>query len=448
MSKRLFQVVLFVALAVNTVAAPGVKEYKPGWNLFSREQDVQLGREAAQQVEQQMQVVRDQQLQSYVESIGRKLARSRHAGEFPYAFKVINDPSINAFALPGGPTYVHTGLIRAAENEAQLAGVMAHEIAHVALRHGTNQASKANLIQLPAMLAGAVVGNGSLLGQLAQVGIGLGAQSVLLKYSRDAEKQADLNGSLIMADAGYNPIEMARFFEKLAAQSGSRGSAFFSDHPDPGDRMRYVEEQVRALPRRDYTDTGSGNLAQIQSRLQGLPAPTQQRGRAAAQVGQGDPRPSGQFREFRNQAFAIQHPANWEVFGDQGGAAVTIAPRSGLLQDRSGNVGVAYGVMVSFYSGRGSRTDLRNDTNDLLGSLRQSNPGLQVSGGQKQTRVNGQPALVTNLSNQSPLGGREVNMLVTISRPEGLMYMIFIAPQQDYGQLQGVFEQMLRTVRF
>ena len=111
------------------------------------------------------------------------------ADEYPYSFKVVNDQSINAFALPGGPTFVNTGLIAAADNEAQLAGVMAHEISHVALRHGTNQASKANLIQLPAMLAGAVVGNGSMLGQLAQLGIGLGANSVLLKYSTKRRKR-------------------------------------------------------------------------------------------------------------------------------------------------------------------------------------------------------------------------------------------------------------------
>ena len=138
-----------------------------------------------------MPVVSDGQLQNYVERIGRKLVATGMAGDYPYSFKVVNDPSINAFALPGGPTFVNTGLLKSADNEAQVAGVMAHEISHVALRHGTNQASKANLIQLPAMLAGAVVGNGSMLGQLAQLGIGLGANSVLLKYSRNAESDAE-----------------------------------------------------------------------------------------------------------------------------------------------------------------------------------------------------------------------------------------------------------------
>lgn len=446
MSLRSSHLVIFFLVTVGAQAQP--TQLKPGWNLFSKEQDVQLGREASSQVEQQMPVVRDSTLQGYVEGIGRKLSESPKAGGYPYTFKVINDPSINAFALPGGPTYVHTGLLKAAENEAQLAGVMAHEIAHVALRHGTNQASKANLLQLPAMLAGAVVGNGSLLGQLAQVGVGLGLNSVLLKYSRDAEKQADLLGAQLMAEAGYNPIEMSRFFEKLAAQGGGGSSNFFSSHPDPGDRMKNVEQEVRKLPQRNYTTTGTGRLDDIQSRLGSLPAPPQRTGNSGV-VGQGDPRPSGGFREYRNNAFSISHPGNWEVFGDQGGGAVTIAPRSGLVQDRGGNVSVGYGTMLSVYSPHSQdRANLRRDTSDLIGQLRQSNPAMQASGGQKNARVGGSQGLVTTLYNQSPLGGREVDLLVTVARPEGLFYMIFIAPEQEFGKLQSVFEQMLRSVRF
>src|SRR5437879_3309064 len=154
-----------------------LQQFKPGFNLFSKEQDVQLGKEAAAQVEKQMEVVRNPELQAYIERIGKRLAAQPQAGGFPYTFKVVKDPSINAFALPGGPTFVNTGLIAAADNEDQLAGVMAHEISHVALRHGTNQASKANLLQIPAALAGALIGNGSLMGQLAQLGIGLGFNS-------------------------------------------------------------------------------------------------------------------------------------------------------------------------------------------------------------------------------------------------------------------------------
>jgi beta-barrel assembly-enhancing protease len=446
MRQRLGTVVFFLAFAVACQAKH--KDLKPGWNLFSKEQDVQLGREAAAQIEQQMPVVRDAQIQRYIESIGRRLASAPEADRYPYTFKVINDPSINAFALPGGPTYVHTGLIRAAENEAQLAGVMAHEIAHVALRHGTNQASKANIMQIPALIAGAAVGGGGLLGQLAQVGVGVGLNGVLMKYSRDAERQADLLGAQLMAHAGYNPLEMARFFEKLAAQNNGRGGpGWFSSHPDPGDRMRLVQEEIRTLPQRNYTTGDTGDLRAIQARLGSLPASNGSRARSSGVVGDGDPRPSGGFREYRSSAFSIQHPANWEVFGDQGGVSVTIAPRSGLVQDRNGSVAVGYGVMVSGYTPQ-RNGNLAQHTSDLIGQLRQTNPAMQVSGRQQRTRVGGANALVTTLMNQSPLGGREIDMLVTVDRPQGILYLVFIAPEQDYRQLQGTFEQMLRSVRF
>ena len=235
-----------VVLMLSVTAFAQLKEFKPGFNLFSKDQDIQLGKESAAQVEQQMQVINDPKLQAFIDRIGKRLASQPQAGGFPYTFKVVSDPSINAFALPGGPTFVNTGLIAAADNEDQLAAVMAHEISHVALRHGTNQATKANFIQLPAMLAGAVMGNSSLLGQLTSAGIGLGANSVLLKFSRGAESQADLNGAQLMASAGYNPIEMARFFEKLEASGGHAGPQFLSDHPNPGNRMKAIQDDRKS----------------------------------------------------------------------------------------------------------------------------------------------------------------------------------------------------------
>ena len=179
-------------------------------------------------------------------------AQEARASGFPFTFEVVADPSINAFALPGGPMFIHTGLLKAVDNEAQLAGVMGHEMSHVILRHGTNKASKAQLIQLPALLAGQVAG-GSMLGRLAQAGIGLGANSVLLKFSRGAESQADLMGSHLMAEGGYNPMQMARFFEKLNSQGGSRTLEFLSDHPNPGNRERAIEEEADRLPQRNYS---------------------------------------------------------------------------------------------------------------------------------------------------------------------------------------------------
>src|SRR5882762_2013526 len=147
--------ILAVVLASAVVSfAEGPHRFEPGFNLFSKQQDVQLGQESAAQVRKQMTVIQDPVLTQYVNRVGKRLTASRETQEsgFPFTFDVVADPSINAFALPGGPMFINTGLLRAVDNEAQLAGVMGHEMSHVILRHGTNQASKRNLIQLPAVL--------------------------------------------------------------------------------------------------------------------------------------------------------------------------------------------------------------------------------------------------------------------------------------------------------
>src|SRR5271165_6804351 len=144
-----------LVLFAMSALAQGPTQIKPGFNLFSKQQDVQLGQETAAQVRKQMAVIKDPTLTAYVNAVGRRLMMSPEAkaSGYLFTFEVVADPSINAFALPGGPMFINTGLLRAADNEAQLAGVMGHEMSHVILRHGTNQASKANLVELPAMLA-------------------------------------------------------------------------------------------------------------------------------------------------------------------------------------------------------------------------------------------------------------------------------------------------------
>jgi len=242
-----------VLFLTGLVFAQGPSRFHPGFNLFSKEQDVQLGQENAAQVRKQMPIVKDPFLTEYVNRVGKKLAASQEAQEsgFPFSFEVVADPSINAFALPGGPMFINTGLLKAVDNEAQLAGVMGHEMSHVILRHGTNQASKQNLIKLPALLGSQMAG-GSMVGQLAQMGIGLGANSVLLKFSRTAESQADLMGSHLMAEAGYDPVQMERFFQKLNTEGGSRPLQFLSDHPNPDNRERAIEQEVSRMPQQRY----------------------------------------------------------------------------------------------------------------------------------------------------------------------------------------------------
>jgi len=242
-----------VLLLVSTAAdARGPTQIKQGFNLFTKQQDIQLGQEAAAQIRENVTIVNNPVLTAYVNSVGKRLMatpEARNCG-FSFTFQIVADPAINAYALPGGPMFINTGLLRTVASEAQFAGAMAHEMSHVILRHGTNQASKVDLIQLPIALAGQLSNSDTLIGQLAQLGIGLGADSVLLKFNRIHESQADLMGAHLMAEAGYDPIQMARFFARLNDQSGAL--VFLSDHPNPGDRSRAIKDEAARLPQQTY----------------------------------------------------------------------------------------------------------------------------------------------------------------------------------------------------
>ncbi len=447
-----FALALAAGSVVYAARKPG-SEVKPGFNLFSKQQDVQLGKEAAAEVRRQTHIVENRELQNYIAKIGRKLSSRPEADpqSFEYAFTLVTDKSINAFALPGGPAFVHTGLLDAAENEGQLAGVLGHEIAHVAMRHGTNQVSKANLLQIPAALASGVLGGGGgLVGQLAKLGIGLGANSILLKYSRDAESDADALGARIMSGAGYNPIEMARFFEKLEAEGGQRGPQFLSDHPNPGNRVKAVEEEIRFFPRRTYDPENSAEFTRMKALVAKLPAaPTSRAAGNAGRSGAGviDP-PSRTARTYRASTYQIAYPDNWQAFGGSAQDSVTIGPKQGIVSDQSGQAQVGYGAVLNYYT-PSQRQDLAGSTNELIRNLRSTNPNMVIaSQTQRRVRVGGSNALVTNLASASPFGGKETDVLVTVARPEGLFYMILVAPEREFAALNGVFDQMLQSIRF
>src|SRR5438128_5477474 len=244
--KQLFARYLAILL-LWSIAAPARVQPSRGFDMFSSQEEVQAGQQASQQVRKQLPVLPDSSpVTQYVQRLGAELAARAPGEKWPYSFHVVNQKEINAFALPGGPVYVNLGTIQAADNEAELAGVMAHEISHVVQRHGTRAASKQMAAQLPLAILGGVMGQGAL-SQAAQLGISFGVGSYFLKNSRQAEKEADLLGADIMYDAGFDPHAMAQFFTKIQQQGGSRAPQFLSDHPDPGNRVQYVSREVPTL---------------------------------------------------------------------------------------------------------------------------------------------------------------------------------------------------------
>jgi beta-barrel assembly-enhancing protease len=228
-------------------------EFAPCKNHFSPEQQIELGEKARQVVYRQMPVLSDSSaVTQYVRQLGERLTAVAPGHKWPYNFHVANVADVNAFALPGGTVFVNVGAIQAAENEAQLAGVMAHEISHVVLQHSVCNAEKERRVGLLAGLgqvAAAVVLGGAA-GDIAAQGIGLTAGLGFLKMSRAAERQADLEGAKIAYNAGFDPRGLAQFFSMIEAKYGARGSQFTSDHPNPGNRTEYVEKEIASFPPR------------------------------------------------------------------------------------------------------------------------------------------------------------------------------------------------------
>jgi predicted Zn-dependent protease len=245
----------------------------PSFDLFSSDQDVQMGHESSQEVENELPMCKDPQVDAYLNGLGHKLAALAPGAKYPYQFKCVNDGEVNAFALPGGYLYVNRGTIELVANEAQLAGVMGHEISHVALRHSTAQLTKDAGLELIFVLASGLFGNNSAGGMLAQLGLRGGMGLLALRFSRADESQADILGTQILYDSGYDPRAMAQFFEKLEADSKNHPIQFLSDHPNPDNRAERVMEEVKLLggTAGNYK-TDSADFAKIKVEVHKLPA--------------------------------------------------------------------------------------------------------------------------------------------------------------------------------
>jgi predicted Zn-dependent protease len=416
----------------------------PGFNLYSKQQDIEAGKQAAATVLQQFQQVQNRDLQAYVKKIGERLAKTPTASSsgFPFSFTLLNYKEVNAFALPGGPTFIFTGLIAASDNEAELAGVLAHEISHVVLRHGTNRASKANIIERPALIIGALNGL-TLLGRLVNVGLGIGLNGIFLKNSREDESEADALGAHIMSEAGYDPVALARFFEKLEARGGPGVPEFLSDHPSPGNRVDAVEAETRTLPARAYT-SDNREFESVKLAIAKLPAPPDLHPK---DIGITDASISG-YKKLTTPQFSIEYPSTWHVLGDEGSALLALAPNEGIAVGTNGEPAIGFGSLLSYFFADPGRSALLDATDDLMRRLRSEDPGIRQTGNQRRVELDKQPALITTLSSNSPFGGAETDMLVTVARPEGLFHLIFISPERNWNEAHLTFDHMVQSIRF
>jgi Zn-dependent protease with chaperone function len=439
-------------------------------NKYKPADDVRLGRQAAAEAEQQFPLMRDSEVNAYVERVGQRLVSAipsefQHP-EFRYYFRVVNARDINAFALPGGPMYVNRGMIEAARSEGEMAGVMAHELSHVALRHGTAQATKAQKYAIGAGIAG-ILGTilaGPAVGQLAQVPVGV----YFLKFSREYETEADLLGARIMANAGYDPRDLANMFRTIQAQGGG-GGGFLSDHPSSNDRYARINQEAQYLSIQNRVPDDRQFFG-IKERLRGYPrAQTMaeiqrsgqrypnQRGNYPNDYPNGDqtgypdaPRgrveyPSSRYRSFNQGIFSVSVPDNWRQVSEQG--SIWFAPQGGYGSAGNGQATFTHGV--SFGTVQTRSRNLQQATNELINGLQQSSGNLRARTGYQRVNIGGRYGLLLTLGNINEATGQPevVNVVTAQLRNGELFYMIAVSPESDYNSYQNVFLNILRSVQ-
>jgi beta-barrel assembly-enhancing protease len=456
-----------VALSVSATALVGQTAVKLPKNKYTPEQDVQLGREAAAEVRKQYPVIKDDRITRYLSTLGNRLVAAAppdlNKPVYEYSFTPVNLKEINAFALPGGPMFVHRGMFDAAAAEGEVVGVMAHELAHVLLRHGTANATKAQnpwlqIGQVAGAIGGSVIGGaaGSAIAQGTQFGLG----TLLLRYSRDFEKQADLLGAQIMARAGYDPRDLARMFETIERESKESGGSgtpqWMSSHPNPGNRTVYINQEAQQLTIANAADTSGftpvktafaslppaksmADLAKAGAESGGDAAPT-----SVGTPGQPVPRPSGQYRTINGgKVFEASVPADWTPLSSK--TAIKVVPQNGYGQ-LNGKTMFLYGV--EFGVAKAVSRDLQEATNTWLKAVAQNNPELRLAGAQQAVRLSQRSAIATPLVNSSPLGGQErIGVYTTFLADGTLFYYLTIVPANDAEAFQETFRRIGESLR-
>ncbi len=448
-----------VAVVLAPIVLGAQTKVTPPKNKYTPEQDVEIGLKAAEEVRREYPVIEDRRIDDYLDRLGQRLVDAAPAElnnpKFQYSFTPVNLKEINAFALPGGPMFVNRGMVEAAATEGEVVGVMAHELSHVLLRHGTANATKAQGFQLGALagaIAGAVVGGGW--GEVISQGSQFGLGTWLLKYSREYEKQADLLGAQIMARAEYDPRDLGRMFETIEKQSkGGSGPQWTNSHPNPGNRWQYIAKEASMLQqgrRRDDPAQFESFKAAFASlpparsmsdpRRTGSGEPPASVGR----VGQPVPAPSTQYRRAQGgRLFQVTVPTNWQAVSSN--SSVKFVPPNGYGAVEGQTVfthGVELGVS------RAPSRDLGEATDAFVDAIRRANPGLRVGGGRRPLAISERAALATPLIGESARGGRErVGVYTTFLTDGNLFYYITVVPEQEAERYASAFDRVGQSIR-
>ncbi|MGH9947624.1 MAG: M48 family metallopeptidase [Pyrinomonadaceae bacterium] len=457
--KQLISFGLLAAMVALPITATAQTRVSIPKNKYKVGQDVELGRKTAVQVEQQLPILNDDLATHYVSRVGERLVANIppqfRQPAFDYSFKVVNASDINAFALPGGPMYVNRGMIEAAKNEGEMAGVMAHEISHVALRHATAQATKQSSAGSVLGQLGLILGGAILAGQTGAQAGALAAAAWQTKYSRAYESDADILGARIMADAGYDPRDLANMFRTIEAQSeGSRAPEWLSSHPDPGNRYQKINQEAARLNVSREPIKSTREFERVQASL-GRLAPA----RTMAQIekdrqGQGTSTsamtggrysnsvslPSRQSRTYTGGSlFRVDVPTNWREFPAQ--SDVTFSPEGAY-----GSQGITHGLMMGVFQPQDS--NLRNATQSFVSGLLQTNSYLRQRNSISNEYLDSKQGYTAMLFGRSPVTVRNevVNIYTAQLRNGYVFYAITVVPESEEFRYRNTFREVINSV--
>ena len=253
---------------------------------LSEKDEIELGRHAAGEIEKDIRLIEEPAIVKFIDDLGQSLVHKSNRQGITYTFKVVNSPEINAFALPGGFIYVNRGLIEAAGTQNELAGVLGHEIGHVVARHGADQAMRAGLVQTGIGVLGGLLGRGTS-ASISQMAAQMVSTGVFMKFSRQAEREADRLGARMIYDASFQPQGMVSFFDKLAGIQTNQPNAvqkFFSSHPSAVERSQNISDLIAGFPTGSTLVTDTPAFQDVKKRLAALPRPEVEAAAAAAAI--------------------------------------------------------------------------------------------------------------------------------------------------------------------
>jgi hypothetical protein len=451
---------------------------KPGVNLYSIKQDIEIGQRASVALERQMPMVNDPQVQEWIDQLGHKLAASTTKPDLPWRFRVINSGELNAFSLPGGFVYVNKGLILFTDNESEVAAALAHEMAHVTLRHATNQLSKGMLLGGPFALGG-------------PVGVA-GYSLAFMRFSRTDETQADIVGTQTMVQAGYDPQGMVTLFQKLEKRGPNCcGPEYLSDHGNLGDRIKRVQKEIGYLRVAPSPLQTSQQYIDAKARLQAIapprePAPAppvaggyprgypgqqpgyppppgypqpgyppqgnppsgnQQPGYPPARPGEG---PSTGSEVYRSEDgfYEVEYPSNWRPWAPHGRDVIITAPRAFNRAGGEVNLGVVIGYFDMQVDPQGQNNlDLATDA-AIKRVISDRNSYLsEEPNARSQGTLSGRDALGTYLVGRNRAGENERDWLIVGPGGRGFVYLLFVCSDRDFQQNQPTFESIIESFR-